>query len=46
MPSVAKAFEAQGMVPATSSAEEFGTLIAKDAERWARVVRRGGITAE
>jgi tripartite-type tricarboxylate transporter receptor subunit TctC len=46
MPSVAKAFEAQGMVPATSSAEEFGTLVARDAERWAKVVKRGGITAE
>lgn len=46
MPSVAKAFEAQGMVPATSSAEEFGTLIARDADRWAEVVKRGGITAD
>jgi len=46
MPPVAKAFEAQGMVPATSSAEEFGALIAKDAKRWATVVKRGGISAD
>ena len=46
MPSVAKAFEAQGMVPATSSAEAFGSLIARDAQRWAEVVKRGGITAD
>lgn len=46
MPSVAKAFESQGMVPATSSAEEFATLIARDADRWEKVVKRGGITAE
>ncbi len=46
MPSVAKAFESQGMVPATSSAEEFATLISRDADRWEKVVKRGGITAE
>jgi tripartite-type tricarboxylate transporter receptor subunit TctC len=46
LPEVATAFKAQGMVPATSSAGEFGDLIAKDAERWATVVKRGGITAE
>ena len=46
LPEVATAFKAQGMVPATSSAGEFGNLIAKDAERWATVVKRGGITAE
>lgn len=45
-PEVAKAFEAQGMVPAASTPEEFGTLISKDAKRWAEVVQRGGITAD
>ena len=45
-PDVATAFKAQGMVPATSTADEFGALITKDAERWATVVKRGGITAE
>lgn len=45
-PEVATAFKTQGMVPATSTAGEFGTLIAKDAQRWATVVERGGIRAE
>ena len=45
-PEVATAFEAQGMVPAVSTPAEFGALIGKDAQRWADVVRRGGITAE
>ncbi|MBO9649578.1 MAG: tripartite tricarboxylate transporter substrate binding protein [Variovorax sp.] len=45
-PEVATAFEAQGMVPAASTPEEFGALIARDEKRWADVVQRGGITAE
>ncbi|WP_232467700.1 tripartite tricarboxylate transporter substrate binding protein [Bordetella genomosp. 9] len=45
-PSVATAFEAQGMVPATSTPEEFGALIAKDAKRWSDVVDRAGIKAD
>ena len=45
-PEVATAFEVQGMVPASSSPEEFKALMAKDAKRWADVVQRGGITAE
>jgi tripartite-type tricarboxylate transporter receptor subunit TctC len=45
-PDVASAFEAQGMVPATSAPAEFGALIAKDARRWAEVVKKGNITAE
>jgi tripartite-type tricarboxylate transporter receptor subunit TctC len=45
-PDVARAFEAQGMVPATSTPAAFGELIAKDAGRWAAVVRRGNIAAE
>jgi tripartite-type tricarboxylate transporter receptor subunit TctC len=45
-PEVARAFEAQGMVPAASTPEEFGALISKDAKRWADVVQRGGITAD
>lgn len=43
---VAKAFAAQGMVPASGTPAEFGQLITKDAQRWADVVRRGNITAE
>jgi len=45
-PQVATAFEAQGMVPATSTPQAFGALIEKDAKRWAEVVQRGGISAE
>jgi tripartite-type tricarboxylate transporter receptor subunit TctC len=45
-PEVAKAFEAQGMVPATATPADFSALIAKDAQRWAEVVRKGNITAE
>jgi tripartite-type tricarboxylate transporter receptor subunit TctC len=45
-PEVATAFEAQGMVPASSTPAEFKELIAKDAQRWAAVVQRGNITAE
>jgi tripartite-type tricarboxylate transporter receptor subunit TctC len=45
-PDVATAFESQGMVPQTSTPAEFGALVAKDAQRWADVVKRGNITAE
>jgi tripartite-type tricarboxylate transporter receptor subunit TctC len=45
-PQVATAFEAQGMVPASSTPQAFGALIEKDARRWAEVVQRGGISAE
>ncbi len=45
-PEVATAFEAQGMVPASSQPGEFKDLIAKDAQRWAGVVQKGGITAD
>lgn len=45
-PEVRNAFQSQGMVPATSSPQEFGRLIERDAGRWAEVVRRAGITAD
>ncbi|SIP98785.1 tripartite tricarboxylate transporter substrate binding protein [Pseudacidovorax sp. RU35E] len=45
-PEVATIFEAQGMVPAHSTPADFGKLIARDATRWAEVVRTGNITAE
>jgi tripartite-type tricarboxylate transporter receptor subunit TctC len=45
-PEVATSFEAQGMVPASSTPAEFGKLVADDAQRWAGVVKRGNITAE
>ncbi len=43
---VATAFESQGMVPASSTPNEFKDLMAKDAQRWAGVVQRGNITAD
>ncbi|WP_144632478.1 Bug family tripartite tricarboxylate transporter substrate binding protein [Bordetella genomosp. 13] len=45
-PDVATAFEAQGMVPATSTPAEFGQLISKDEKRWSEIVQRAGIQAE
>jgi tripartite-type tricarboxylate transporter receptor subunit TctC len=45
-PDVASAFETQGMVPAHTTPAAFGELIAKDAVRWAEVVRNAKITAE
>ncbi|MCG7327489.1 tripartite tricarboxylate transporter substrate binding protein [Achromobacter sp. ACRQX] len=45
-PATATAFDAQGMVPATSTPADFGSLIARDAKRWDDVVARTGITAE
>ncbi len=45
-PATATAFDAQGMVPATSTPAEFGALIGRDAKRWDDVVARTGITAE
>jgi tripartite-type tricarboxylate transporter receptor subunit TctC len=46
LPEVKAAFETQGMSPAHSSADEFRRLIAKDAERWAGVVKAQGIQAD
>jgi hypothetical protein len=34
------------MVPASSAPGEFKELMTKDAQRWAGVVQRGGITAD
>jgi tripartite-type tricarboxylate transporter receptor subunit TctC len=45
-PEVRTAFETQGMDPATSSPEEFRALVAQDAERWARLIKAQGITAQ
>jgi tripartite-type tricarboxylate transporter receptor subunit TctC len=45
-PEVRTAFQGQGMDPATSSPEEFRRLVARDAERWAGVVRNANIKAE
>jgi tripartite-type tricarboxylate transporter receptor subunit TctC len=45
-PAVEKAFETQGMVPASASPAEFGALVVKDAQRWAEVVKKSHITAD
>ena len=45
-PATAAAFDAQGMVPATSTPADFGALIGRDARRWDDIVARTGITAE
>jgi len=45
-PKVDAAFDAQGMVRAHSSPEEFAALIAKDAQRWDQLITEAQITAE
>jgi tripartite-type tricarboxylate transporter receptor subunit TctC len=45
-PEVRSAFQTQGMDPATDTPEEFKRLVEQDAERWARVIKAQGITAE
>jgi tripartite-type tricarboxylate transporter receptor subunit TctC len=46
LPEVRTAFETQGMDPATSTPEEFHRLVEQDADRWARLIKSQGITAE
>jgi tripartite-type tricarboxylate transporter receptor subunit TctC len=45
-PEVRTAFETQGMDPATSSPDEFRRLVEQDADRWARLIKSQGISAE
>jgi tripartite-type tricarboxylate transporter receptor subunit TctC len=45
-PEVRNAFETQGMEPASSTPEEFRRLVERDADRWARLIKAQGITAE
>ena len=45
-PDVRTAFQTQGMDPATSTPAEFKQLVDRDAERWARVIKQQGITAD
>ncbi|MEJ6023557.1 tripartite tricarboxylate transporter substrate binding protein [Ramlibacter sp. PS4R-6] len=45
-PDVRTAFETQGMDPATSSPDEFRRLVEQDSDRWARLIKAQGITAE
>jgi tripartite-type tricarboxylate transporter receptor subunit TctC len=46
LPETKAAFETQGMAPAHSTPEQFRALMARDAERWAEVVKAQGITAD
>ena len=43
---VKRAFQTQGMDPASSSPEAFKALVEKDAARWAQLIKAQGITAE
>lgn len=45
LPEVRTAFQAQGMDPASDTPEEFKRLVARDAQRWAELVRRQHIKA-
>ena len=46
LPEVRTAFESQGMDPASSTPEEFRHLVEQDADRWARLIKAQGITAD
>jgi tripartite-type tricarboxylate transporter receptor subunit TctC len=46
MPSIATAFENQGMTPTHSSPDAFQRLMATDSKRWAGLIKAQGITAE
>jgi tripartite-type tricarboxylate transporter receptor subunit TctC len=46
LPDVKVAFESQGMTPSYSTPAEFRTLVEKDAERWAQVVKAQNIKAD
>jgi tripartite-type tricarboxylate transporter receptor subunit TctC len=43
---VQKAFAGQGMDPASNTPDAFGRLVAKDADRWAALIKSQGIKAE
>ena len=43
---VKRAFQVQGMDPATSTPQEFKALVEKDAVRWAKLIKSQNITAE
>lgn len=43
---VKKAFEGQGMDPASDTPEGFAKLVARDADRWAALIKAQGIKAE
>jgi tripartite-type tricarboxylate transporter receptor subunit TctC len=43
---VKTAFSTQGMDPATATPAEFARLVERDAQKWARLVKSQGITAD
>jgi tripartite-type tricarboxylate transporter receptor subunit TctC len=45
-PDARQVFEAQGLLPATSTPEELGKILVRDKDRWAEVVAKRGIVAE
>ena len=45
-PDARQVFEAQGLLPATSTPEELGKILVRDKARWAEVVAKRGIVAE
>ena len=45
-PATREQLRAQGMTPAGGTPEAFASLIARDAERWARVIEQAGISAD
>lgn len=46
LPEVRTAFETQGMDPASSTPEAFRNLVARDAQRWATLIKTQNITAD
>jgi tripartite-type tricarboxylate transporter receptor subunit TctC len=45
LPEIRRAFEAQGMDPATDTPEQFRQLVSQDANRWARLIKGRHIQA-
>jgi len=45
-PEAKAAFQAQGLIPATSTSAALGEIVARDRARWADVVAKRGITTE
>ena len=45
-PDAKAAFEAQGLIPATSTPTAFAEIVARDRKRWADIVAKRGIQAE
>ena len=41
-----RAYAAQGLLPRFAGAEEFAAYLARERERWGRVIREAGITAD